>query len=888
MIGQSLSNYRIIEKIGSGGMGVVYLAHDTKLDRDVAIKVLPEAFADDKERLARFEREARLLASLNHPNIATLFDLQESDGLHFLVLEFVPGETLAERIAKGPIPVDEALPFFKQIAEALEAAHGKGIIHRDLKPANIKLTPEGQVKVLDFGLAKAFGDETPQSDLSESPTATRPTQAGVILGTAPYMSPEQARGKSVDNRTDIWAFGCVLYEALTSRKPFDGETVTDIFAAIINKEPDLELLPETLPRKIGELLRRCLRKDTSRRLQHIGDARVEIEDAMGEPSASSSSDAALVPRPKARVASPVVSALVAALVSGVAVWSLIRSGPEPPQPVKRMTINLPSTDPMVRGGTLSAPEFALSPNGNHLVYVGIQNGIQQLYLRPLDRLEFSPIAGTEGASVPFFSLDGDWIGFFADGDLKKVSLAGGLPVTLCSVYGLPMGVSWSTRGAIYFASLRVSGLQRVSDSGGEPEVITTVDPTQSDMVRHFRPEVLPGGEALLFEAVLRENQRSIALLLLETGEQRVLIEEGQQPRYTSSGHILYVHRGSLIAIPFDLEQLELVGSPVPVLEGVQHGGLQSCFSNDGSLAYVLGETVASPESSFVWVDRQGMEETITETLVAFQPPRISPDGKRLVFGMDTAGTGPNIWTLDLARPTSTRLGKGVRPIWSTDGEQVFFASEHVSGRRDIFSIPADGSGEAQQLTTGAYCLPAAVSSDGKILISVHWSEGSGLDIGTMRLDKERESELILQTAFDEHSAVLSPDDRWIAYVSDESGRNEVYLRPFPGAGGRWKVSTEGGSEPMWAPDGKEIFYRIGDQMMAVPVITDPDLALGQPVLLFEGRYRDDPDARGSFYDVSSDGRRFLMIKDKEDQSSTIQINVVLNWFEELKRRAPRN
>lgn len=886
MIGETVSHYKILDKLGEGGMGIVYKAQDTKLGREVALKTLPEEFSHDVDRVARFKREAKLLASLNHPNIAAIHGLEEEGDLRFLVLEMVEGETLAERLHKGALDIEEALDICAQITDALEAAHEKGIIHRDLKPGNVKITSEGRIKVLDFGLAKAFEEadssEKPGEDLSKSPTLTVDRSgSGVILGTAPYMSPEQARGKPLDKRTDIWSFGCVLYELLSSRKAFEGETVTDIVAAIIKGEPDWELLPEETPLSIRTLLRRCLQKDPRHRLHDIADARLEIEECLAEPPVSFRTP---VTATKRRLLPFVVTAVVTALLTVIVVWNLRSPGSPSPQTAKRFTITLPATDELAIGTGLVGPALALSSDGANLVYVGRRNNVDQLYLRPMNQLEAKQIPGTEGARQPFFSPDGQWIGFFAERKLKKVSLAGGAPLNVCDASGIPVGASWAEDDLIIFGLYGSHGLLKVTAGGGIPSSLTTVDLSGGEQ-HHRWPELIPGGKAFLFTIIGTETS-SIAVQSLETGEKRILIKDAStsrllQPRYACSGHIVFEREGSLLAVPFDPDRLESDGSPFPVLEGVRREG-QFKLSSEGALVYVGGKMKSMDRGALIKVDRQGTTQPLTETQRPYLYPRFSPDGKRLAVVINDPPP-PEIWILELERDIFSRFTFSERrtsilPVWSPDGSRIIFSSDRIDGRLRLFSKPVDGSGAVEQLMKEAILGPTSFSSDGKIIIFTQ----SG-DIGMLRLKGERKPEIILGTPYREHSGKLSPDDRWLAYVSDESGREEVYVRPFPGLDRKWQVSREGGTQPTWAPSGQEIFYRNEEKMMVVAITTEPDFLAQKPILLFEGHYlswSSSPD-----YDISPDGQYFVMIQ-PEEQSSLTQINIVLNWFEELKRLVP--
>ena len=603
--GTKLAHYEILEPIGKGGMGEVYRARDGKLGRDVAIKVLPEEFAKDKERLSRFQREAKLLASLNHPNIASIYGLEESDGVKALVLELVEGPTLAERIAEGPIPVEEALPIARQIAEALEAGHEAGVIHRDLKPANIKTKEDGTVKVLDYGLAKALEGDSPSgadSELSQSPTLTRQgTQSGVILGTAAYMSPEQAKGKRVDKRADIWAFGAVVYEMLTGKRAFAGEDVSDTLAAVLRAEPDLDALPVETPESLRLVLRLCLSKDVTRRFQSIGDVRLAMEGAFETTATQGAVSQPVGWRPSMGMAT--AAALLLGVITGVGLWSVMHREPTP-RPVARFSLPLPPGDSLTGRGR---HVVALSSDGTRLVY----SANQQLYLRAMDQIEATPVRGTEGgARSPFFSPEGEWVGFWAEGQLKKVAIRGGAPVSLCEAQ-IPWGARWGADDTIVFGQ-RGAGILRVSANGGTPEVLIPLEGTEE--VGHG-PQVLPGEKAMLFTLGDGTNwdDAQIVVHSLETGERKVLIEGGRDARYVATGHLVYVLDGTLLAVPFDVDELEVTGGPIPMAEGVMTAGSRTgaahfSVSDTGALVYVAGSDRA--DRTLVWVDRDGREEAL--------------------------------------------------------------------------------------------------------------------------------------------------------------------------------------------------------------------------------------------------------------------------------------
>jgi len=883
MVGKTLGHYQVVEKIGAGGMGEVYRARDTHLNRDVALKTLPAAFAQNPERLARFEREAHLLASLNHPNIAAIhgFEQDSQECLCYLVLEYVPGEIL-----RGPLPVDEALPVARQIIEALEEAHGKGVVHRDLKPANIKITPEGKVKVLDFGLAKALSVEPASSAGANSPTLTvAATGAGVLLGTAAYMSPEQARGKPADKRADVWAFGCVLYELLAGRQAFHGQSLSDTLSAVLRAEPDWSALPPETPEPLGRLLRRCLQKDAGARLHDIADARLEVQDALSSPPP------ALAPAPPSplRSLARFLPWALAAVGIAVAVWSLSRPRPPASPSVTRLAVPLPPGERFIAG---AVPALALSPDGTRLVYALERKQGPQLYLRRLDRFDAVPIPGTEGASGPFFSPDGEWVGFTAGGKLKKVLLSGGAPVNICDVQDI-RGAAWAPDDTIIFtrAFTGAIGLSRVSAAGGVPQPLTTPDPKQREF-GHRWPEVLPGGKAVLFTIWLGgsfDNSR-IGVVSLQTGERRILLEGGYSPRYAPAGrpgqgYLVFARAGGLLAAPMDLVRLQTTGQPVPILEptlmNTRTGAANYSLSSTGVLVYLPGSGQAA-ELTLAWVDRKGEARPLTQTRRVFDAMRLSPDGRRVATAVVDGG-GRNIWVYDLARDTLARLtfdsaSADAAPVWTPDGRLVTFSSAR-SGAGNLFWKPADGSGSEQRLTTSPHTqFPTSWSPDGKWLAFEQFDPVTQSDIWVLpRPDgasAEQKPRQFLKTSFSERGGRFSPNGRWLAYYSNESGQNQVYVQPFPGPGGKSQVSTDGGLEPMWATDGRELFYRNADRIMAVDVTTAPSFSAGKPRLLFERQYEFGPAFTN--WDVAPDGRQFLMLKGS-DAGAPGQVNVVLNW-----------
>ncbi len=910
--GVRLGAYEVSALLGAGGMGEVYRARDTKLGREVALKILPDSFTQDPDRLARFRREAQVLASLNHPHIGAIYGLDEADRRQFLVLELVDGETLHDRIARGPIPIEEALPIARQIAEALEAAHEQGIIHRDLKPANIKVRPDGTVKVLDFGLAKLADpvgtglQSDPSAAQSQSPTITTPaaTGMGVILGTAAYMAPEQARGKAVDKRSDIWAFGCVLYEMLTGKRAFEGDGVSDTLATVIKSEPDWSVLPVTTPASIRKLLRRCLEKDRRERLPDIGVARLEIKDALTAPPTESVARAV----PARRVWALAVAFLLVGVVAGTAVWLAMRAVERDDSTrVTRLLVNVrPAEELGGPGGRPIRTGIALSPDGRSLAFSAVRGDKRQIYLRQLSELLATPIAGTDGGTVPFFSSDGQSLGYWAGGELRKVSLGGGVPVTLCKVPEV-FGASWGSDGRIVFAR-GTGGLWQVSADGGMPQPFTSLDSTQGE-VSHRLPHVLPGGDAVVFTVTRnrfpRWNETQLAVYSPRTRKRSVLIEGGADARYVASGHLVYAREGVLMAAPFDLTRLEVTGGSVGVLSDLMQaayvnssaadsGAAQFTLSQTGTLAYIPGGVFPEAQNQIVLVDRTGRAEPLPNSTGPFQQPRLSPDGKR--FAVHSSGRDQDVWVGDIVRRTFTRLtteGRNASPVWAPDGTRIVYRSA-IRGADGLFWRPADGSGKAEPLITVSErnLVPGAWSPDGQVLAFYDVGgppENSGVDIWTLPMNGDRQSQPVLKTPFYEGGADFSPDGQWVAYDSNESGRTEVYVRAYPGLGAKQMISTAGGTSPIWRRGGQEIFYLSpgGDEIsvMAVPVTTQPVFGVGTARRLFGGPYRGNVPARN--YDVTPDGARFLMVQAAGQPRVTVtDIVLVQNWTEELKRLVP--
>jgi serine/threonine protein kinase len=894
-VGQRFAHYEVLGQLGAGGMGEVYRARDGKLGRDVAIKILPRLFTSDPERRVRFDREARLLASLNHPHIGGIYGVEVVDGTPALVLELVDGDTLAERIAKGPIPIGEALTIAHQIADALEAAHENGIIHRDLKPANIKITAAGVVKVLDFGLAKTILGDGTGRDLSQSPTLTvNGTSDGIILGTAAYMSPEQARGKAVDKRTDVWAFGCVLYEMLTGRATFLGDTISDTIAAILGREPEWSAL--RTPASLRRVLQRCLEKDPRRRLHDIADARIEIEDVING-AAGTPADGAAVNTRRQPVALPWSIAAVVALVAvGALTWNF--RTPRPARTaaprISRMTIASSGTAAL---GITRGRSLAITPDGTRVIYVGSNN---QLFVRSLDQLEARAIlTGAAPLDWVFVSPDGEWVGIAESRTLKKVALTGGPAATILET-DLTIGATWAPDGTIIFAtSDPATGLRRVSASGGDVTILTRPAPERGEL-DHLWPEMLPGGRAVLFTILAATGglaAAQVAVLDLATGTYTVVVRGGSHAHYVPNGlalptrtqheggHLVYAAEGTLRAIAFDLTRLETRGMPVTVLPRLvttQQGAGDFDVAADGTLAYVDAAGATSPAArTLVWVDREGREEALGAPARPYFHPRVSPDGTRVAVAIEDQEN--DIWVWDLARRTLDRLTFGpapdFAPVWTPDGHHLVFYSQRV-GQGGLFWQPADRPGGVDRLSAGSP--PSGVTPDGR---QVLFGTVGNQDMMMLALDGTGRVEPLLQTPAIERNGIVSPDGRWLAYESDRSGQFEIYVGPFPNASaGQWLTSTAGGTRPLWARSGRELFYVAPDgALMAVHVNPlDGKWRSGSPEKILEGPYvtRSLRDKRT--YDVSTDGKKFLMVKQPANQVAP-QIVVVQNWVDELKR-----
>jgi Tol biopolymer transport system component len=880
--GTKLGSYEVVAQIGAGGMGEVYRARDTRLERTVAIKVLPAHLTDRTELRERFEREARTIASLNHPHICVLYDIGHQDGLDYLVLEYLDGDTLAQRLTKGPLPLEQVLQYAIEIADALDKAHRKGVTHRDLKPGNIMVTKSG-TKLLDFGLAKLQQEVAPAMPLSQLPTMAEPVTAqGMILGTLQYMAPEQVEGKTdqVDARTDIFAFGELVYEMATGKKTFEGTSQASLIAKILETDPlPISTLQPMTPPALDRVVKRCLAKDRDDRWQSACDMCEELKwiAKAGSQIASPSAAKGFRPFTKRPLVVALGTLLLGAVVACIAIWNL---KPLARRPVSRLSVTLPPNIQL--GARPNESAVAISPDGTQLAFVATRGGAQLLYLRAMDSQEARPVPETEGASNPFFSPDGRWLGFFAGGKLKKVSVNGGAAITLCDVANM-LGASWSSRGTIVFGT--VGPLMQVPDAGGIPQALTHLEKGE---IGHGWPEFLPDGKAVLFMA---SPSGGVAVYSLEAGARRDLIQPATSPHYSPSGHLVYAQMGgNLMAVSFDVRRQIVTGATVPVGEGVlmylANGAAQYSLSDTGSLIYVSGGAETA-HRKLVWVDRKGVEQGLSAPPRAYRYPRLSPDGQRVAATVEEGGGG-QIWLYDLRRDALTRWTfEGTNNLiggWTPDGTRIVFRS-NKEGLPNLFWQLADGSGGLERLTTSEYSQnPTSLSPDGQVLAFAQINPQTGYDIWVLQM-ADRKAKPFLQTPSAESAPRFSPDGHWLAYTSDESGHTEVFVQPYPGPGGKWQISTDGGTEPIWNPSGRELFYRSGNKMMVVDVATQPTFSAGKARLLFEGQYLPTP-ATFPNYDVSADGQRFLMIKALGDTQAPTQINVVLNWAEELKRLVP--
>jgi serine/threonine-protein kinase len=873
MVEKTLSHYSVIEKIGEGGMGEVYRAHDTKLGRDVALKILPESFALDDDRLSRFEREAKLLATLNHANIASIYGIEQSQSQRFLVLELVEGLDLAERLREGPVAEDDVLQVCLKIAEALEAAHEQGVVHRDLKPANVKVSPDGTVKVLDFGLAKALDIDEASGDLSKSPTllASSPTMQGVILGTAAYMSPEQARGKLVDRRADIWGFGCVLFELLTGKQAFSGETVSDTLASVLKMQPDWDALPSGTPLSVQKLLSRCLDKDPRQRLRDIGEARIVIDKILRGDIEEEAGETIVASRPSMlrRIAWP-AGAVVGVVLAGILAWMFKPGSID--VPLRKFSLAVESE----AGHSPGRP--VISPDGSKVVYI-LAGG---LWIQEFGELEPRQLPTETGASTPFWSPDGSLVGYVADNQMYKVPVSGGASVKICDPqpsFTGGRGASWGEDDRIVF-SFGSTGLFQVSAQGGDPTSFLDLNPeTDGDF---HEPELLPGGRGVLF-VTHRKNGTADTIELSAGGERKVLVQiDGQRlwhPVYAASGHVIYRRAGAnggIWAVPFSLSKLETTGDPFLLTAE----GASPSVSVDGTLVYLRGGSDNTYQMA--WVEREGiLGELIGVPTPGMASPAISPDGTQLAL-VEFDNDNVDVWTHNLARGTRTRFtfddGTDLGPEWSPDGQQIYYwrgATDTIYVRR------ADGTGTPRAVVRGR---TPSISPDGQLVAYHIQGHETQEDIWYASVDGSVEPTTIRATAARELNAAISPDGRHLAYVSLESGTAEVYLTRFPSGEGKWQVSTGGGRYPAWSRSGQRLYYRTNRcDIMELSVSTDPTVTLGNPVKLIDCASLELEGSDFMNYAVFGEGERFIMRTSLGAERGKIDvgITVVQNWTAEF-------
>jgi serine/threonine protein kinase len=880
--GRRLGPYEILTPIGAGGMGEVYKARDTRLDRTVAIKILPEHLSDRDNLRERFEREAKTIASLNHPHICTLYDVGREGSTDYLVMEYIEGETLAQRLTRGSLPLEQVMQYAIEIADALDKAHRKGITHRDLKPGNIMLTKSG-TKLLDFGLAKLTQGDKPATPYTELPTQKDAiTAEGTILGTLQYMAPEQVEGKEADARTDIFAFGVVVYEMATGKKAFDGRSQASLMAKILETDPPpIATLAPMTPPALDHVVKRCLEKDPDERWQSAKDICEQLR-WISDSGPQSGVPVSALPGQKSKkhlvwAAAPIA---VAIAVIAMAALYLRRTPPPAEKQAVRFTVGPPekgSFSESVVSGNLSS--LSVSPDGTKLVFAAdVGSSRSQLWIRSLDSPTARGLQGTENATFPFWSPDSRFVAFSAGGKLKKVAISGGPVETLTEVQ--PGFGTWSREGDVLFEA-DDSRLDRVSESGGNATPVTTLDASRAE-TGHFTPQFLPDGKHFLYFAQSsKAENNAIYVASLDSKEKKLLLNVSSNPVYVSPGYLLFHRQGTLMAQPFYTDSLQLTGEAVPIVEGVEFnpfGGVAVfSASENGVLAY-RGGGGAIP-LNLIWVNRNGTEQAIGAPPHNYTFPRISPDGKRVAAGIEE-GEG-QIWLYDISRDALSRLtfegSSNVDPIWTPDGKRIAFKGK---GNR-LFWQAADGGGTAEEMTTSKLevnNIPSSFSPDGQELAFL---EGAAIrNIWILPL-KDRTPHVFVASPAFESAPSFSPDGRWIVYVSNESGRSEIYVRPYPGPGGKWQISTEGGTEPVWNPKGRELFYRDGQKMMAVDYTAQPTFSAGKPRMLFQGPYTPTPRSAAD-YDVSRDGQRFLMLK-ATDQAPG-QITVVLNWTAELKQK----
>jgi eukaryotic-like serine/threonine-protein kinase len=885
--GTRLGPYEIQSPIGAGGMGEVYKARDTRLERIVAIKILPDHLSDRANLRERFEREAKTIASLNHPHICTLFDTGHQDDVDYLVMEYIEGETLAQRLSKGPLPLGQVLQYAIEIADALDKAHRKGITHRDLKPGNIMLTKSG-TKLLDFGLAKLAQDASPVTSNSQLPTIQDAITAdGTILGTLQYMAPEQVEGKEADARTDIFAFGVVVYEMATGKKAFEGKSQASLMAKILETDPpSMSALAPMMPPALDHVVKRCLAKDPDDRWQSARDICEQLRwisesGTQTSPAAPSTGQQ----KPPNRIALLAIATVVAIAVVAAAFFYLRRTPPVEIRAV-RFTIGPPEKGAFNLG--LADVAIALSPDGSKVVFsASAANGGSQLWVRALDLQSAQALPGTQNGTVPFWSPDSRAVAFSAEGKLKKITLSTGAVETLAELTQTRAELgdgpgTWSREGVVLFVSSNGT-LARVAESGGTITPVTTLDASRSESA-HLWPYFLPDGRHFLYldTSIGKPENNAIFVGSLDSKDRKMLVKVSSNPIYVNAGYLLYNRQGTLLAQPFDADRLQLTGDAIPIAEGVAFNPFgsyaQFAASDNGVLVYRGGG--GSVPLTLAWVSREGAAQPLAATPHNYTFPKISPDGKRVAVGIEEGGGG-QVWIYDTMRDAMSRLTfegtSNVDPLWTRDGKRIVFKGKG----NHLFWQPADGGGGAEQLTSDERSrndLPGNWSPDGQALLFLESLPVRELFVLSL---KDRKAQPFDTGDAGASSPCFSPDGRWIAYTSNESGRTEVYVRPYPGPGGKWQISTEGGGEPVWNPKGRELFYRSGQKMMAVDYTEQPEFSAGKPKMLFEGPYVPSPRSWAD-YDMAADGQRFLMLKNAEQKPG--EISVVLNWTEELKQK----
>jgi eukaryotic-like serine/threonine-protein kinase len=902
--GTKLGPYEIVAPLGAGGMGVVFRARDTRLERTVAIKILPPHLSGDPVLRQRFEHEAKTISSLNHPHICVLYDVGRQDGIDFLVMEYVEGETLAARLEKGPLPLEQVLKYSVQIADALDKAHRSSVVHRDVKPGNIMLTKSG-VKLLDFGLAKAAVPLSTGNTLTVAATRAAPvTQAGTIVGTFQYMSPEQVEGKEVDGRSDIFSFGAVLYEMVTGRRAFQGKSNLSVASAVLEKDPEpISTLQPMTPPALDRAIRRCLAKDAEDRWQTARDLELELK-WIAEAGSQAGVPVPLASHRKVRERLAWAAAAALALIAIALATVLVLRAPKPTQP---MRLNAEIGVDASLYNTMGSSAI-LSPDGTHLALVAAgSDQRRRIYVRPLDQLQATPLSGTENARDPFFSPDGHSLGFFADGKLKKISVEGGAAVTLSDAPN-DRGGSWGEDGTIVFTPDNRVALSRVSSAGGASQPLMMLDKQAGEATQRW-PQVLPGGKAILFTSnatagtLAGFEDSDIVVYSTVSGQRKTLQRGGFYARYLPSGHVVYMHEGTLFAVPFDLKRLEATSQPAPILEGAVtapiFAGAQFSVSETGNLVYVAGRS-GGQDLSIYWMDRAGKFAPLRETPGNYYNPAFSPDGKRLALDIVDAKRR-DIWAYEWERDALTRLTfageENSYPVWTPDGQRIVYSSREKGGTANLWWIRGDGAGDAQRLTESKS--PQFAGSwrpDGKVLAFTQQNLDTTLDIMTLAIEgneksgwKPGEPKPFANSAFVESEPAFSVDGRWLAYMSNESGAYEAYVRPFPGPGGKWQISTGGGVAPKWSRNGKELFYRtlFGSKIMVVTYTASGDsFRADKPQLWSPGQFTD----RGATYnfDLHPDGKRFAVLKAPgPDQTAAVnKVTFIFNFFDELRSKFP--